>query len=102
MSKADFQPAGKRGVVAAGPRGTPRYASICCVGVEGCRGGPAKRSNFWGRWRVFWIGFKVGGVQMRVEAIGVFEASEGVPSLVGLVDLVVPFYKRGVRGCVGR
>jgi len=51
---------------------------------------------------VFWIGFKVGGVQMRVEAIGVFEASEGVPSLVGLVDLVVPFYKRGVRGCVGR
>ena len=48
------------------------------------------------------MGFEVGGVELRVEGIGVLEASEGVPSLVGLVDLVVPFYKRGVRGCVGR
>jgi len=47
------------------------------------------------------MGFEVGGVELRVEGIGVLEASEGVPSLVGLVDLVAPFYKQGIRGRAG-
>jgi hypothetical protein len=34
-----------------------------------------------------------GGVEVRVEGIGVREGSEGVPSFVGLVDFV-PFYTR--------
>jgi len=37
------------------------------------------------------MGFEVGGVELRVEGMGVLEGSEAVPSLVGLVGLVVPF-----------
>jgi hypothetical protein len=47
-----------------------------------------------GRWRWFWMVFVVtGGVEVRVEGIGVREGSEGVPSFVGLVDFV-PFCNR--------